>query len=68
MLNRRWPHWGYVLAEHVVHADGPPVKVLARGEGKTRTGRLSVYLRDDGAARAQQREASAPSAHTPTSR
>lgn len=40
------------LGRHVmhgakVHADDTPVKVLAPGEGKTRTGRLWVYVRDD---------------------
>ncbi len=37
----------YVLAAQKVHADDTPVKVLAPGEGKTRTGRLWVYVRDD---------------------
>jgi hypothetical protein len=36
-----------VLEGAKVHADDTPVKVLAPGEGKTRTGRLWVYLRDD---------------------
>lgn len=40
------------LARHVlhgakIHAGDTPVKVLAPGEGKTRTGRLWVYVRDD---------------------
>jgi transposase len=37
----------YVLAAHKVHADDTPVKVLAPGTGKTKTGRLWVYVRDD---------------------
>jgi transposase len=37
----------YVRAAQKVHADDTPVKVLAPGEGKTRTGRLWVYVRDD---------------------
>jgi len=37
----------YVLAAQKVHADDTPVKVLAPGAGKTRTGRLWVYVRDD---------------------
>jgi transposase len=37
----------YVLQAPKVHADDTPVKVLAPGEGKTRTGRLWVYVRDD---------------------
>ncbi len=37
----------YVLAGAKVHADDTPVKVLAPGEGKTRTARLWVYVRDD---------------------
>ncbi|QQP91235.1 IS66 family transposase [Skermanella sp. TT6] len=40
------------VASHVfeaakLHADDTPVKVLAPGAGKTRTGRLWVYARDD---------------------
>jgi hypothetical protein len=31
----------------VIHADDTPVPVLAPGRGKTRTGRLWVYLRDE---------------------
>lgn len=30
-----------------MHADDTPVKVLAPGNGKTKTGRLWVYVRDD---------------------
>ena len=37
----------YVLAAGKVHADDTPVKVLAPGAGKTKTGRLWVYVRDD---------------------
>jgi transposase len=37
----------YVLAAQKVHADDTPVKVLAPGRGKTKTGRLWVYVRDD---------------------
>lgn len=43
---------GNALAEHVltatkVHADDTPVPVLNPGAGKTRTGRLWTYVRDD---------------------
>ena len=37
----------YVMAAHKVHGDDTPVKVLAPGAGRTRTGRLWVYVRDD---------------------
>lgn len=37
----------YVLAGDKVHADDTPVPVLAPGEGKTKTGRLWPYVRDD---------------------
>jgi len=37
----------YVLAASKLHADDTPVKVLAPGNGKTKTGRLWVYVRDD---------------------
>jgi transposase len=37
----------YVMACYKVHGDDTPVKVLAPGTGKTRTGRLWVYVRDD---------------------
>ena len=37
----------YVLANDKIHGDDTPVKVLAPGTGKTRTGRLWVYARDD---------------------
>ena len=37
----------HVMAGRVIHADDTPVDVLAPGTGKTRTGRLWVYLRDE---------------------
>lgn len=37
----------YVLTNDKIHGDDTPVKVLAPGTGKTRTGRLWVYVRDD---------------------
>jgi transposase len=37
----------HVMAGRVIHADDTPVDVLAPGAGKTRTGRLWVYLRDE---------------------
>lgn len=37
----------HVLAGPKLHADDTPVPVLAPGEGKTQTGRLWVYVRDD---------------------
>jgi len=37
----------YVLAGQKVHADDTPVPVLEPGRGKTKTGRLWVYVRDD---------------------
>ena len=37
----------HVMAGHVIHADDTPVPVLAPGTGKTKTGRLWVYLRDE---------------------
>jgi transposase len=37
----------YVMAAGKVHADDTPVKVLQPGAGKTRQGRLWVYVRDD---------------------
>lgn len=36
----------HVLAADKLHADDTPVPVLAPGSGKTKTGRLWVYLRD----------------------
>ena len=37
----------HVMAGSVIHADDTPVDVLAPGTGKTKTGRLWVYLRDE---------------------
>jgi transposase len=37
----------YVLAGYKLHGDDTPVPVLAPGEGKTKTGRLWTYVRDD---------------------
>jgi len=37
----------YALAADKIHGGDTPVKVLAPGTGKTRTGRLWVYVRDD---------------------
>jgi transposase len=37
----------HVMVGDVIHADDTPVPVLAPGNGKTRTGRLWVYLRDE---------------------
>src|SRR6266481_3656688 len=37
----------HVLAAGKLHADGTPVPVLAPGQGKTKTGRLWTYVRDD---------------------
>src|SRR6202049_3660825 len=37
----------HVMAGSVIHADDTPIPVLAPGNGKTKTGRLWVYLRDD---------------------
>jgi len=37
----------HVLAAEKLHADDTPVPVLAPGSGKTKTGRLWVYLRDE---------------------
>src|ERR1700747_1081954 len=38
---------GYVLGAGKLHADDTPVPVLAPGQGKTKTGRLWTYVRDD---------------------
>src|ERR1700739_4569949 len=35
------------LSGKKIHADDPPVRVLAPGNGNTRTGRLWTYVRDD---------------------
>jgi transposase len=37
----------YVLAASKLHADDTPVPVLSPGNGKTKTGRLWTYVRDD---------------------
>jgi transposase len=37
----------YVMETGKLHADDTPVPVLAPGNGKTKTGRLWVYVRDD---------------------
>ncbi len=37
----------HVMAGSVIHADDTPVPVLAPGNGKTKTGRFWVYLRDE---------------------
>jgi hypothetical protein len=37
----------YVMAADKLHADDTPVPVLAPGDGKTKTGRLWAYVRDD---------------------
>jgi transposase len=37
----------HVLSASKIHADDTPVPVLAPGNGKTRTGRLWTYVRDD---------------------
>jgi transposase len=37
----------YVMAAGKIHADDTPVKVLQPGAGKTKQGRLWVYVRDD---------------------
>jgi transposase len=38
---------GHVLSASKLHADDTPVPVLAPGNGKTKTGRLWTYVRDD---------------------
>jgi transposase len=37
----------YVMSAEKLHADDTPVPVLAPGNGKTKTGRLWTYVRDD---------------------
>jgi len=37
----------HVMAGVAIHADDTPVKVLAPGTGRTKTGRLWIYLRDE---------------------
>ena len=44
----------YVMAAGKLHADDTPVPVLAPGNGKTKTGRLWTYVRDDRPAGSQQ--------------
>ena len=44
----------YTLASSKVHADDTPVPVLDPGRGKTKTGRLWVYVRDDRPAGSQE--------------
>ncbi|MET3760072.1 hypothetical protein ABIB28_000596 [Sphingomonas sp. UYEF23] len=46
-----------------LHADDTPVPVLAPGEGRTRTGRLWTYVRDE---RGHPPDDLAPSTHTTT--
>src|SRR5205085_2895492 len=43
----------YALAGAKVHADDTPVGVLDPGRGRTKTGRLWVYVRDDRPAASQ---------------
>jgi len=38
---------GHVISASKLHADDTPVPVLAPGNGKTKTGRLWTYVRDD---------------------
>jgi transposase len=38
---------GYVMSAQKLHADDTPIPVLAPGTGKTKTGRLWTYVRDD---------------------
>src|SRR5580692_7505249 len=38
---------GHVMSAEKLHADDTPVPVLAPGNGKTKTGRLWTYVRDD---------------------
>ncbi len=44
----------YVLGAQKLHADDTPVPVLEPGRGKTKTGRLWVYVRDDRPAASQE--------------
>jgi len=37
----------HIMAANKLHADDTPVPVLAPGNGKTKTGRLWTYVRDD---------------------
>src|SRR3546814_2905824 len=54
----------YVMGGNKVHADDTPVPVLAPGRGKTRTGRLWTYVRDDRAAASEQPAAVSSEEHT----
>ena len=45
----------YVMAAGKLHADDTPVPVLAPGNGKTKTGRLWTYVRDDRPAATRRR-------------
>jgi transposase len=44
----------YVMAAQKLHADDTPVPVLDPGRGKTKTGRLWTYVRDDRSAASEQ--------------
>ncbi|WP_445954553.1 IS66 family transposase [Thauera sp. SDU_THAU2] len=45
---RWWRRWGATpWRPRKIHADDTPVSVLQPGRGKTKTGRLWVYVRDD---------------------
>ena len=44
----------YVMAAQKLHADDTPVPVLDPGRGKTKTGRLWTYVRDDRPAASEQ--------------
>src|SRR5207253_5212760 len=46
-LHDALPICRYVLAAGKLHADDTPVPVLSPGTGKTKTGRLWTYVRDD---------------------
>ena len=46
----------YVIGASKLHADDTPVPVLAPGNGKTKTGRLWTYVRDDRPAATAQRQ------------
>jgi transposase len=37
----------YVMGAPIIHTDDTPIKVLAPGNGKTRTGRIWIYLVDE---------------------
>ncbi|RKP43488.1 IS66 family transposase [Pararobbsia silviterrae] len=54
----------HVMAATKLHADDTPVPVLAPGNGKTKTGRLWVYVRDDRAS-ADMKPAAVWFAYTP---